>query len=62
MFYGAFVIGLADNTIRPILVGQDTKNTELHRIDDVRAQRLCHRACDRGDVHRVLEHLYRHPA
>jgi predicted PurR-regulated permease PerM len=55
--FGAFVIGLVDNLLRPFLVGKDTELPDYvvlisrpRRYRDFRAQRLCDRAGDGGDV------------
>ena len=59
--YGALVIGLVDNFLRPILVGKDTQMPDyvvlistLGRDCGVRPQRLRDRAGHRGDVHCCL--------
>lgn len=53
--YGVLVIGLVDNLVRPILVSKEIPMPDyvvLHagRHRDLRAQRLCDRSGNGGDV------------
>ncbi len=64
--YGAFVIGLVDNLMRPYLVGKDTQMPDyvvlistLGRHRDFRSRWPYYRAGDRGDVHRAVGHFFR---
>lgn len=63
--FGAFVIGLVDNLLRPFLVGKDTELPDfvvlistLGGIAIFGLNGFCHRAHDRGDVHRRVGHFF----
>ena len=64
--FGAFVIGLVDNLLAAIPGRQGHRASRFRGADfharrhfHFRSQRLCHRAHDRGDVHRRVGHIFR---
>jgi predicted PurR-regulated permease PerM len=63
--YGALVIGLVDNFLRPVLVGKDTKMPDYVVLIstlggcDVRPEWIYHRSGDRGHVHRGVGDILR---
>ena len=67
--YGALVIGLVDNVLASRAGRQRHQDARIRcadfyagRYHDVRFQRSCYRASDRGDVHRQLGHICRSEA
>ena len=63
--FGALVIGMVDNVLRPVLVGKDTRMPDyvvlistLGGLQVFGLNGFVHRPGDRSDVHRDLGHLF----